>query len=258
MRCASRVKAEDVLVEASPTNLQTGQPALDLCSAAFETGKHVVLANKGPVAVAYSELQAQAKAAGKQLRFEATVMGGTPSIRLSMQALAGCHIQRARGILNGTTNYMLTEMDGGLGFAEALELAQALGYAEADPTADVDGWDTAGKAMILAAALFDKKLTLDMMDVRGIRSITPQEIADARTSGERWKLIAEITRDGGSVAPARISESHPLASVSGATNAVTFTTDLLGDVTLIGAGAGGTQTGFGILSDLLEIAQFFL
>ena len=247
----------DVLVEASPTNLQTGQPALDLCYAAFETGKHVVLANKGPVAVAYADLQARAQAAGKLLRFEATVMGGTPAIQLAMQALAGCEIKSARGILNGTTNYMLTQMDGGMTYADALAQAQALGYAEADPTADVDGWDAASKAIILAAALFGKALKLDDMDVKGISTITPEQIAEARTAGERWKLIAQITAEGASVAPQRLPLSHPLASVSGGTNAVTYSTDLLGDVTLVGAGAGGVQTGFGILSDLLHIAQFF-
>lgn len=247
----------DVLVEASPTNLQTGQPALNLCYAAFETGKHVVLANKGPVAVAYAELQAKAKAAGKLLRFEATVMGGTPAIQLAMQALAGCEIKSARGILNGTTNYMLTQMDGGMTYADALAQAQALGYAEADPTADVDGWDAASKAIILAAALFGKALKLDDMSVQGISGITPEQIAEARAAGERWKLIAQITSEGASVAPQRLPLSHPLASVSGGTNAVTYSTDLLGDVTLVGAGAGGVQTGFGILSDLLHIAQFF-
>lgn len=253
-----RESRADVLVEASPTNLQTGQPALDLCYAAFETGKHVVLANKGPVAVAYNELQARAKAAGKQLRFEATVMGGTPSIRLAMQALAGCQISRARGILNGTTNYILTQMHEGATYSDALKDAQALGYAEADPTADVDGWDAAGKGIILAAALFGVKLTLDDMDVRGISMITPDEVVAAKAAGERIKLIVEIVPEGGSVAPLRIAASHPLAGVSGGTNAVTYSTDLLGDVTLIGAGAGGVQTGFGVLSDLLEIAQFFL
>jgi homoserine dehydrogenase len=253
-----RESRADVLVEASPTNLQTGQPALDLCYAAFASGKHVVLANKGPVAIAYADLQAKAKAAGKLLRFEATVMGGTPAIQLALQSLAGCQIQSARGILNGTTNYMLTEMEGGLGYAEALELSQALGYAESDPTADVDGWDSAGKAIILAAALFGKALKLETMSVQGIRSITPEQMTEARAAGERWKLIAEITPEGASVAPQRISADHPLASVSGGTNAITYSTDLLGDVTLVGAGAGGVQTGFGILSDLLHIAQFFM
>lgn len=250
-----REGAADVLVEASPTNLQTGQPALDLCRAAFESGKHVVLANKGPVAVAYNELQALARESGKLLRFEATVMAGTPSIRLGMQALAGCKIERVRGILNGTTNYILTEMEGGLAYQKALELAQALGYAESDPTADVDGWDAAGKGIILAAALFGITLTLDQMDVRGIRDVTSGDIAEAQAAGERIKLIVEISASGGTVAPTRLPTNHPLANVSGATNAITYVTDLMGEVTLVGAGAGGQQTGFGLLSDLLEIAQ---
>ncbi len=254
LRLAREARA-DVLVEVSPTNLQTGQPALDYCRAAFESGKHVVLANKGPVAVAYDELQELARSSGKLLRYEATVMAGTPSIRLAMQALAGCQIERVRGILNGTTNYILTEMEGGLSYEAALELAQALGYAEADPTADVDGWDAAGKAIILAAALFGKKWTLDQMEVAGIRTITPDEVRSARAEGARWKLIATVTPDGASVKPERMSMDHPLASVGGATNAITYTTDLLGEVTLVGAGAGRLQTGFGILSDLLEIAQ---
>ncbi len=254
MRLVQDSKA-DVMVEASPTNLQTGQPALDLCRAAFESGKHVVLANKGPVAVAYDELQARAKSAGKLLRFEATVMAGTPSIRLGMQALAGCTVSSVRGIFNGTTNYMLTQMEGGMSYAEALAKAQALGYAEADPTADVDGWDAAGKGIILAAVIFGKKLTLDQMDVSGIRSVTQADIAAAQAAGERIKLIVEVTAAGGKVAPTRLPANHPLASVSGVTNAITYVTDLLGEVTLIGKGAGGVQTGFGILSDLLEIAQ---
>ena len=251
----AREGVADVLVEASPTNLQTGQPALDLCRAAFESGKHVVLANKGPVVVGYDELQALAQASGRLLRFEATVMAGTPSLRLGMQALAGCTIERVRGIFNGTTNYILTEMEGGLSFQKALELAQALGYAESDPSGDVDGWDAAGKGIILAAALFGKKLTLADMDVRGIRSITPDDITAAREAGERIKLIVEISPEGGSVAPTPLPASHPLANVSGATNAITYVTDLLGELTLVGAGAGRSQTGFGLLSDLLEIAQ---
>lgn len=250
-----RESRADVLVEASPTNLQTGQPALDLCRAAFATSKHVVLANKGPVAVAYDELQALEKASGKHLRFEATVMAGTPSIRLGMQALAGCTIERVRGILNGTTNYILTQMEAGMSFADALAVAQKLGYAESDPSGDVDGWDAAGKGIILSAALFGKKLTLDAMDVRGIGSITQGDIAEARAAGERIKLIVELSENGGTVAPTRLPASHPLANVGGATNAITYVTDLLGEVTLIGAGAGRVQTGFGLLSDLLEIAQ---
>jgi homoserine dehydrogenase len=243
----------DVMVECSHTNLQTGQPALDYCRAAFETGKHIVLANKGPVAVAYAELREMARQAGSRLLFEGTVMAGTPSIRLAMEALAGCKITEARGILNGTTNYILTQMEGGMNYADALTQAQALGYAEADPTADVDGWDAAGKGIILAAALFNKRLSLSEMQVTGIANITLADVQSAAQAGEKWKLIVRVTPDGGSVQPVRVPLSNPLAAVSGATNAITYTTDLLGDVTLVGAGAGRLQTGFALLSDLLAI-----
>lgn len=245
----------DVMVETTHTNLQTGQPALDYCLAAFDSGKHVVLANKGPVAVAYAELKEQARQAGKRLLFEGTVMAGTPSIRLALEALAGCTIREARGILNGTTNYILTQMENGMSYGDALAQAQQLGYAEADPAGDVDGWDAAGKVIILAAALFNKKLTLSDMSVTGISRIGADDVAEARAAGEKWKLIAHITPESASVAPARIPLSNPLAAVSGATNAITYNTDLLGDVTLVGAGAGRLQTGFALLSDLLDIAR---
>jgi homoserine dehydrogenase len=172
-----------------------------------------------------------------------------------MQALAGCRIDSARGILNGSTNFMLTQMENGKPYAEAQAEAQALGYLEADPSADVDGWDAAGKGIILAAALFGKKLTLNDMSVQGIRAITPEQIAAAKAAGERIKLIVEISPQGGKVAPTRLPINHPLASVSGSTNAITYATDLLGEVTLVGAGAGRLQTGFGVLSDLLDIAR---
>lgn len=243
----------DVMVETTYTDLKTAQPALDHCRAAFETGKHVVLANKGPVALAYEELRAAAERANRLLRFEGTVMAGTPTLRLGVQALAGCRIYEARGILNGTTNYILTEMEAGMTYSDALAQAQQLGYAEADPTADVDGWDAAAKLLILAPALFGKSIRLDDMTVTGISAITQGDIAAAREAGERWKLIAKITSTEGSVAPIRVPLNNPLAGVSGATNAITFVTDLLGEVTLVGAGAGRLQTGFALLSDLLDI-----
>lgn len=248
----------DVIVEASPSNLQTGQPALDLCYTAFEAGKHVVLANKGPVAVAYRELAARAKSAGKLLRFEGTVMAGTPSIRLVMQALAGCAIKQIRGILNGTTNYILGKMEEGKSYADALAEAQALGYAETDPSGDVEGWDAAGKVLILAAAVFGLSLNMRDLDVTGITGITAEDVTAALSAGERWKLICTITPDGGSVRPERVPMSDPLAGVKGATNAVTYRTDLLGDISLIGAGAGRRETGFALLSDVLEISKAIL
>lgn len=243
----------DVLIEATPTDLRTGQPALETCLAGLACGKHVILANKGPLAAAYQQLTDAAKQANKRLLYEATVMGGTPAIRLAQQALAGCRIHEVRGILNGTTNYILTQMENGLAYADALSEAQALGYAEADPSGDVDGWDAAGKAIILGAALFGRRFTLDEMNVQGIRGITRENILTARDEGERWKLIARVSPSGGAVQPTRLPQTDPLANVKGVQNAITYVTDLLGDVTLVGPGAGGLQTGFALLSDLLDL-----
>jgi len=245
----------DVVVEASPSNFKTGQPALDYTHAALEAGKHVVMANKGPLVAAYHELLTHARQAGKQLRFEATVMAGTPTIHVGTHDLAGCHISEVRGILNGTTNYILTQMESGMSYADALAQAQKLGYAEADPSADVDGWDAAAKALILASALFGSRMTMADLNVKGISGITLEDVQNAQAKGERWKLIARITPAGGSVQPVRLPLTDPLANVMRANNAVTYATDYLGDVTIIGPGAGRSQTGFGLLADLLEIQR---
>lgn len=243
----------DIMVEASPTNLQTGQPALALCHAALDENKHVILANKGPVALDYAGLMAHAARVKRRLLFEGTVMGGTPVIRVALDSLAGCKITRVRGIINGTTNYMLTQMEQGRAYDEVLAEAKRLGYAEADPSGDVDGWDSAGKLLILANALFGRMFTLAGLSVSGISGLTPDDIKAAADEGMRWKLIAEAAPDGGSVALAKLPLSHPLAGVSGTANAVTFTTDLLGDVTIVGPGAGGIETGFALLADLLTL-----
>jgi homoserine dehydrogenase len=159
--------------------------------------------------------------------------------------------------LNGTTNFMLTRMANGGTYAEALQEAQALGYAEADPTGDVEGFDAAGKVIILAAILMGVDLEMKDIDRTGISGITPEDIKSAAARGEKWKLIGSLEkRDGkllASVKPTSIPLTHPLAGVDGATNAITYSTDLLGDVTLIGAGAGRLETGFAILGDLLAI-----
>lgn len=247
----------DVVIEATPSDYETGQPALDYAYAALEASKHLVLANKGPVVVDFAGLQHRADEVGCGFYFEATVMSGTPSLRLAREALAGCSISRVRGILNGTTNYILTQMELGMTYADALSLAQQQGYAEADPTADVEGWDAAGKLVILAAAVFGTRLKLAEMNVSGITGITPTNVQTALANGERWKLIAEATVTGGSVRPVLLPISDPLAGVAGANNAITYSTDLMGDVTLIGAGAGRIQTGFALLSDLLAIHRRF-
>lgn len=249
-----RESAADVVIEVTPSNLQTAQPALAHCRAALESGKHLVLANKGPVVVAYDELQALARTHGREIRYEATVMAGTPVISTA-QTLAAAGIQQVSGILNGTTNYMLSTMETGVPYAQALQQAQEAGYAESDPSADVEGWDAAGKAVILMAAVFGKSLALADVAVEGITGITLDDIAAANEAGECYRLVATVTPEGASVQPQRLPQSHPLAMTKGATNAITFTTDALGSVTVTGAGAGQRETGYGLLSDMVDLRQ---
>jgi homoserine dehydrogenase len=317
----------DTVVEISWTDVQTGQPAIDHVKAAFESGKNAVLTNKGPVALAYRDLAGLAAVHDVQFRFEGTVMSGTPTIRLAQSSLAGCEILEIQGILNGTTNYILTQMESGQSYADALAEAQRLGYAEADPTADVEGWDAAGKAVILANVLMGGELRVADVDRTGISGLTLADVEAAKAAGQRWKLIARVWAEAGgdasqivatnaraeaggdasqivatnarseaggdasqivatnaraeaggdasqitpggivpggivpgrivraSVRPTRLPLSHPLAGVSGAVNACTYTTDLLGDVTLVGPGAGRMETGYAVLGDLLEIVR---
>lgn len=248
----------DTVVEISWTDVKTGQPAISHVQAAFESGKNAVLTNKGPVALAYRQLADLAAVHNVQFRFEGTVMSGTPLIRLAQRALAGCAIREVRGILNGTTNYILTQMEAGQSYAAALAEAQRLGYAEADPTADVEGWDAAGKTVILANVLMGGNLAVADVDRTGISGLTSADVEAAQAAGERWKLIARVWREDGaakaSVKPTRVPLSHPLAGVGGAINACTLTTDLLGDVTIVGPGAGRLETGYAVLGDLLDIA----
>lgn len=247
----------DIIVEMSYTDLKTGQPAIGYVEAAIKSKKHVVTTNKGPAALAYLALSEQARLYGVQFGVEGTVMSGTPTLRLGSELLQGAGIRKIQGILNGTTNFMLTRMAAGAAYAEALQEAQSLGYAEADPSGDVEGFDAAGKVVILAAILMNTSIKMKDVDRVGISGITPQDIQQAAANGEKWKLIGTLEKKAdnlvASVQPTRLPISHPLANVDGATNAITFSTDLMGDVTLIGAGAGRLQTGFAVLSDLLAI-----
>ena len=248
----------DTLVEVSPTNLQTGQPALDHCRAALQNRKHVVTANKGPLVLAYRELAELAHHYRAGFGFESTVMAGTPALR-GGQIMKGNAISQISGILNGTTNFILTRMEADqVSFAGALAEAQRLGYAEADPSGDVEGRDAAAKVVILANVLMGVDLTLSQVATTGIGQLTAADIAAAQAQGKRWKLIGWVRRENGrlqaSVAPAMLPLSDPLANVNGATNAITYQTDLLGAVTLIGPGAGGKETAAGLLADILTIA----
>ena len=250
-------QAADVLVEASPTDLATGEPATSYIRAAIARRMHAVTANKGPVALHFAELRRAAATMSVYFGFEGAVMSGTPALRLALSDLAGCEIIELRGIVNGTTNYILTQMEQGHDYAAALAEAQRLGYAEADPAGDVEGHDAAAKALILANVLMDADLNLSDVERTGITGVTREMVAEASVAGDRWKLLAHIRREGrrvrASVAPACLSVGHPLAGVGGVTNALTVTTDLLGDVTMIGPGAGGVATGFALLSDILAL-----
>jgi len=247
----------NAIVEVTYTDVKTGEPALSHCRAAFEAGKHVVTTNKGPVVLAYRELTDLAAAHSVQFRFEGTVMSGTPVLRLAQNDLAGATIHGFRGILNGTTNYILTQMEEGQSYDEALKQAQELGYAEAVPDADVEGWDAVGKVVILANVLMGANLSVAEVEREGITAITQEDVTAASVAGERWKLIGSGGWEGdrfvARVRPQLLPLSDPLAGVGGPINAITLDTDTLGGVTLVGPGAGRTATGYALLGDLLDI-----
>ncbi len=247
----------DIVIEVTYTDIQTGEPAISHIRAALKGKKHVVTTNKGPIALAYRELSELARENGVLLRFEGTVLSGTPSLNLGLEALAGAEIREVRGILNGTTNYILTEMSKGISYEAALKEAQRLGYAEAKPDADVEGWDAVAKIVILANALMGGDVKVADVERKGITGLDISDIEEAREEGKRWKLIARAWGEGDKVKakvwPEKIGPEDFLANVGGVTNALIVDTDVLGEVTIIGPGAGGCEAGFALLSDMLNI-----
>ncbi|MFI5143094.1 MAG: homoserine dehydrogenase [Thermoanaerobaculales bacterium] len=249
----------DVLLEATYTDIKTAEPATSHIRAALEHGMHVVTTNKGPLALHYRELAELARVKGVEFLFEGTVMSGTPLLNLVRETLAGAEIVEMQGILNGTTNYILTRMEEGLSYQDALAKAQELGYAEAVPDADVLGWDALAKVTILANVVFGASLTPAESPCDGITKITAADIVKAKAEGKRYKLIGRVWREDGkvkaAVAPRLVEMTQPIAGVMGATNAVAIRTDALGEITIVGPGAGRAQTGFSMLNDLLTIAR---
>ncbi|WP_125098876.1 homoserine dehydrogenase [Leucobacter chromiireducens] len=253
-----RTSNADIVVEATFTNPVTGEPALSHVQWALDAGKHVTTTNKGPVALAGAALLERAAANGVRFEFEGAVMSGTPVLRFASQMLQGTRIAAIQGILNGTTNYVLGQMAQGATLDAAVAEAQQLGYAEADPTADIGGSDVRLKVSILANQIMGVALTPEEIPTRGITDLTPEDIAAARERSQVWKLIGEVTRDSAGtvraeVRPIALDLDHPLAGISGATNAVTFDTDLLGQVTVSGPGAGRIETAYALLSDIIAI-----
>ena len=248
----------DTIIEITYTDIKTGEPATTHIKTALNAGKNVVSTNKGPVVREVRALLDLAKKKNVFYGFEGVVLAGTPALNLAKLTLAGNKIKGFKGILNGTTNYILTKMGEEMSYQDALKKAQELGYAEADPTADVEGFDAMGKVVILTNVALEKNITIKDVQRKGITEITQKDIKSAKTEGKVWKLIgsAELQENGSVKAriwPEKLPLSDPLAGVSGATNALTYYTDELGAVTIVGPGAGKRETGFALLIDLLEI-----
>src|ERR1700756_4796466 len=236
------------------------EPARSLLLAALKGGKPVVTANKALLAENGAEIYGAAREYGADLYYEASVAGAIPILRPLRESLAGDTVHRVLGIVNGTTNFILDRMDSsGADFGDSLEEAQALGYAEADPTADVEGFDAAAKAAILAGLAFHTRVTAADVYREGITEVTAADIASAKALGRTVKLLAICERSPGGVAvrvhPAMIPRSHPLAAVGGAYNAVFVEAQSAGQVMLYGAGAGGTPTAGAVLGDVVAVAR---
>jgi homoserine dehydrogenase len=247
--------AADVLVELTPTDLKTGGQGLVHCRAALERGMSVVTANKGPIVLAYPELRGLAEKNEAAIRFEATAGAAIPLLNLKDFCLRGDRVTRIEGILNGTCNYILTRMgEEGLGFDQALMEAQTLGYAEADPTADVGGHDAAAKVVILGNHFFDASLTLDDVAVTGITEVTGEAVQLAMKQGFVVRLVAAVDDTGHAVvAPRLVPIASPL-NVPGTLNVVRMYAENAGPIAVSGRGAGGKETAAAVLSDLITVA----
>lgn len=248
----------DIVVEATFTNPTTGEPAASHVRWALEAGKHVSTTNKGPVALFGPEFRQLADEHGVRFEYEGSVLSGTPSLKLVTQSLRGLNITGFEGILNGTSNFVLGQMAAGLSMADAVHEAQELGYAEADPTADLGGSDVALKVQILANDVLGGSLTPADVSVQGIQDLDAAAVSEAVAAGGAIKLIGAATRnaDGSidaSVRPVALAGDHALASIQGATNAIAFHTDLLGTVTISGPGAGRIETAYALLADIIAI-----
>ena len=247
-----------IVVETTTLDVKNGQPAIDHVRAAIETGCHVVTANKGPVAFAYASLRDEATAAGVHFLFEGAVMDGIPIFNLVRETLPAVDVRGFRGVLNSTTNHILTAMERGESFDEALARMQAEGIAEADPSLDLDGWDAAAKASALANVLFDARVTPLNVKRAGIRKSHAERAQNALANGRRLKLVASAVRsDAGSVAvavePIELPTSDLLASLDGKANALVLDTNLLGEIAVCQLEGSLTHTAYALLSDMVTV-----
>ncbi len=250
----------DVLFENTPVNYENGEPAVSHIRRALQRGMHVATANKGPVVHAYHDLTALAARHGRRFFFESAVMDGMPIFSLFREALPAADLLAFRGILNSTTNFILTRMETRMeSFADAVAQAQAIGIAETDPSGDVDGWDAAIKVAALATVLMGAPLKPQDVARNGIRGITLREVQEAAAHGKRWKLVCEARRTPhgveARVAPQLVGPESPLYGVMGTSSIVTFETDVLGALSLREDDPGPHTTAYGLLADFLNAVR---
>ena len=243
----------EVLIETTPSNYKNAEPGMSHIVNAMKNGLHVITVNKGPLALAFPSLMELATYNQVLLRFSGTVGGGTPILDYAKNSLRGERIVSFQGILNGTTNYILTNMANGMNFNAALADAKKKGFVEANASLDIDGFDAAAKLVILANWIMDMKVTIKDIERKGISKVTPSDIKKAAARKCAVKLIASCNREL-VVAPKEIPLDDPLC-VNGTLNAITFNSEHSGQQTIIGRGAGGMETASSILRDLLDIKQ---
>lgn len=254
----------DVMFENSPVNYDTGQPAIDHAKAALNAGMHVSTANKGTVVHAFQELTALANSKGKKFMFESTVLGGTPVFSTFREAMPLAELISFKGIINATTNIILSRMENGESFDDAVKYCQSVGVAETDPSGDVDGWDASIKVAALATVLMNTPLKPQDVERRGIREITPEMVNQAKAEGKRWKLVASAERVGSQikarVAPELVDPSSPLYGMMGSSTGLTFRTDVLPDYSVTvsereGMKGGPEETAYGLFADFVNIVR---
>jgi homoserine dehydrogenase len=248
-----------VVVETTVLDIERGQPAVDHVMAALRGGAHVVTANKGPAAFAYREIMSVSEIERRRFLFEGAVMDGIPVFNLVRETLPAVDVLGFRGIINTTAHYILTAMEAGRPYGEALAEMQAEGIAEADPSFDVDGWDAAAKTAALVNVLMRGAVTPRTIDRTGIRGITPEALQDAVRRGRRIRLVASAARRDGQiaarVAPEEIDASDPLAGLGGRQNQIVLDTDVLGSIGVQQLDGGLVQTAYALLSDLVSLAR---
>jgi homoserine dehydrogenase len=246
-----------ILVECTPSNLQTGEPGLAHIRAALENGWHVVTTNKGPLVAAFKSLLKLARENRRSLRFSGATAAALPTLDIGLFSLAGAEILSVEGILNGTSNFILTRMGEGATYQEALENAQAKGIAELNPALDIEGWDTAAKLVLIANSVLGLELTLKDVKVQGITEISPALVEGARKEGKAFKLIGKIGRAeegrwSAEVSPIAIEAGHPLFHIDGTNKGITFLTDTMGSVTVSGGQSDPRGAAAALLKDIIH------